>query len=33
MGELGRHRAVADLSWDAVAGHYRAAYDLALAAN
>ena len=33
MGEAGRRRAVEELSWDAVAARYRAAYDLALAAH
>jgi glycosyltransferase involved in cell wall biosynthesis len=33
MGERGRDRAASKLSWDAVAGHYREAYDLALSAN
>lgn len=33
MGENGRRRAVAELSWDAVAARYRAAYDIALTAN
>ena len=33
MGAAGRQRAVAKLSWDAVASRYRAAYDLAMAAN
>ncbi|MEM1205032.1 MAG: glycosyltransferase [Acidobacteriota bacterium] len=32
MGEAGRRRALEELSWDAVAGRYRAAYDLALGA-
>lgn len=33
MGARGRQRALANLSWDAVAGRYREAYDLALGAN
>lgn len=33
MGERGRHHAASKLSWDAVAGRYREAYDLALSAN
>jgi glycosyltransferase involved in cell wall biosynthesis len=33
MGEQGRHRAIASLSWDAVAARYRDAYELALGAN
>ncbi len=33
MGESGRRRAVAELSWDTVARRYRSAYDLALSAN
>lgn len=33
MGAQGRHRAVASLSWDAVAARYRDAYDLALGHN
>ena len=32
LGEAGRQQAVAELSWDAVAARYRAAYDLALSA-
>lgn len=30
MGEAGRRKAVSDLSWDTVAGHYRDAYRLAI---
>ncbi len=33
MGAAGRRRAVGELSWDAVAARYRAAYDLALGEN
>ncbi len=33
MGEAGRQQAVAELSWDAVAARYRAAYDVALSAR
>ncbi len=33
MGAAGRQRARAELSWDAVAARYRAAYDLALGEN
>ncbi len=33
MGEAGRRRALTELSWDAVAARYRAAYDLALGEN
>ncbi len=33
MGEAGRSKALAKLSWDAVAARYRAAYDLALESN
>lgn len=33
MGKVGREKAVAKLSWDAVAGLYRDAYNLALSAN
>ena len=33
MGEAGRSRALANLSWDAVAARYRAAYDIALESN
>ena len=33
MGEAGRRKALDELSWDAVAARYRAAYDLALASN
>ncbi len=33
MGEAGRLKALAELSWDAVAARYRAAYELALGSN
>ncbi len=33
MGEAGRSKALARLSWDVVAARYRAAYDLALESN
>ena len=33
LGEAGRRKALAELSWDAVAARYRAAYELALKAN
>ncbi len=33
MGQAGRRKAVEELSWDAVAARYRAAYDLALATH
>ncbi len=33
MGRQGRRRALSELSWDAVAGRYRQAYELALAQN
>lgn len=33
MGEAGRRKALAELSWDAVAARYRAAYELALESN
>lgn len=33
MGEAGRKKAVGELSWDSVAGRYRKAYELALAAD
>ncbi len=33
MGERGRRKTLAELSWDAVAARYRAAYELALESN
>lgn len=33
MGERGRRRALSELSWDAVAGRYRQAYEFALTAH
>ncbi|MCP4660159.1 MAG: glycosyltransferase family 4 protein [bacterium] len=33
MGECGRRRVLSELSWDAVAGRYRQAYELALTAH